>query len=457
MENNWLIRGGTLVFPEGMIRQDLYVSQGRILAIGDALSVSGETQIWDADGKLVLPGCVDPHVHFALRVGETISCDDFSSGSLSALHGGITTLIDYTDPAPGRGLLEAFRRRRAEADGRIFTDYSLHAVLTDWTEETRAAMQELVQAGVRSVKLFMVYSQRVCDENFLAVLAASRELGFLVTAHCESAPLLAYFLARVGPRFQELGMRGHALSRPDCVEAEAVARACALATALDAPLHVVHLSSAAALEELLRFRRRNRGISAETAPHYLSLTDECFDRSDGHYFACCPQIKGVADRSRLRQGLQSGELSFVATDHCAYTEEEKNSWQGDFRRVPQGLPGVETSLPVVYTEMVLGAGMSLPELVDVMAARPARRFGLYPRKGSLLPGSDADILIVDPRARRRVDGRNLVHPAGWSPFSGRELAGFPEQVFLRGRPMLGPAARPEPEGRYLVRTMPEEV
>lgn len=451
-----LVRGGTLVLPDGLTQQDFVVVNGQITTMGLDLQIPESGEILQVDNRLILPGCIDSHVHFGLRAGGRVTCDDFTSGSLAAVHGGVTTVIDYMDPVPGTGLAEAYALRRGEADGKIYTDYSLHAVLTDWTDHTRVAMQKLVAEGITSVKLFMVYDQRVDDKTLMDVLAVSRGEGFLVTTHCESSVLLEYFLNQAR-NSNCTGIRQHCLSRPPCVEAEAVARVCALATAVSAPLHVVHISSGAAVDELVRFRQQNPGISGETAPHYLALTDEVFDREDGHLFASCPQIKGDADRSKLRKALLTGELSFIATDHCAYTRAQKDEWMGDFTQVPQGIPAVETSLPVVFTELVQSGALSLPDLVQRMSTRPAKRYGMYPRKGTLLPGSDADFLVIDPDARRQITGGTLSHPAGWSPFAGRDLAGFPEAVFLRGKCLLKNGQVTQvPQGIFIPRNVPGE-
>ncbi len=455
MSDILLVRNGRLILPEEVLDADLLAVDGLIVAIGVRLDAPPGATVIDAAGRDVLPGVVDPHVHFGLRVGDLTSADDFASGTAAAARGGVTCVIDYLDPAPGDRLEAAFARRRAEMEGKLRVDAGLHGVLTDWTPATRAAVKALMGEGIPSFKVFLVYSQRIDDPTLLAALDASAELGFVVCAHCESAPLLSRGLAAAGDDPRGLAMLPHRTSRPPEVEIEAVERACRFATATSGRLHVVHVSCGESAAALGRARRgASADVSGETCPHYLFLDESVFDTDEGRFFATCPQVKRRdVDGERLLRALETGELQMLATDHCAWSVQQKDAWEGDFRKVPYGIPGVETLLPLAYTRLHRAdLRFSLPALTRLLSLHPARRFGLA-RKGALLPGFDADLVILDPAHEETVPPESPNTPGVRQPFAGARLRGFPDLTLVRGKIVheRGRGLNGPPVGRFAQR------
>lgn len=454
MQDALLVRGGTLVTGGGMFRADLLALDGRIEAIARSIEPPAGARILDASGKWVLPGAIDPHVHFGLRVGGAVTADDFASGTRQAARGGVTTVIDYLDPAPGDGLAAAFATRRAEMDGRLAVDAALHGVLTDWTASTAAGVAKLVAAGISSFKVFLVYAQRIDDAALARILDASAADGFLVCAHCESQPLLELALSRVAGRAAEPGMAGHRLSRPPEVEVEAVERACSYARMTGGRLHAVHLSAAGSAEAVARARAAGADVTGETCPQYLALDESLFDAPEGRYAATCPQVRRRDhDGAALARALGEGILGILATDHCAWSREQKDAWEGDFRRVPGGIPGVGTLLPLAFSLLVRSGFMPPESLARLLAEAPARRFGL-PAKGRLAPGFDADLVVLDPERETVVEASTGELPGVVSPYEGMKLAGFPDATVVRGRVVFErDRPFPEPAGRFVPRTV----
>jgi dihydropyrimidinase len=452
---NLLIKNGIVVRSESPIVEDILVRNGKIEKIEPDINPSGNIQVIDVKGKYVFPGGVDGHVHFGLRVGGRITSDDMKSGSMAAIAGGITTIIDYTDPAPGNKLIDTYKFRRSEGDSRVYCDYSLHGVVTDFTKETEKQLEYLLNDGVTSFKIFMVYDQKISEKDMINLLHHSSEKNFLVEVHCENPHLLSYMLEKTD---HLSGMKGHINARPPIVEYLAIEEACAMAELTGGNLHIVHISTGEGGKIVKKYRINNKKISGETAPQYLFLSDDILLGEDGHLFASCPQIKSKWDGEILSELLIDGSLSFVATDHCIFTREEKNSWNGDFTKVPYGLPGVETSLPLLYTNFVKTGKITEYQFAKIVSENPAKRFGLYPKKGRIEIGSDGDFLIISPDDHIIVDGKNLRTKVDYSPYDGEQLYGFPHITILRGDIVYqnGKVMR-NPTGRYVKRTVPMEV
>jgi dihydropyrimidinase len=388
----------------------------------------------DARGKLVLPGVIDAHVHLEASAGKLTSADDFASGTVAAAFGGVTTVIAFAMPAEGVSLLEAVKPRSSVAERGSAVDFALHCAITDWTERTRREMARVVAYGVTSFKLFMAYEERgwMADDGVLyECLREAASLGALVGVHAENPRIIEAFTRRALASGRK-GAYLHPLSRPNLSESEAVARAAYLASACLARLYVFHLSTAEGCKVVKQYSKQGYPIYAETCPHYLVLDDSVFKRPDGHLFATCPPLRKRADQAALWEALESKTLDVVATDHCSFTRAQKATWRGDFRRIPAGLPGVETLLPLLVTKG-LDSRISLRTLVDVTATNPAKIFGLYPRKGVIRAGSDADLVIIDPGRRVTVTPGELHMRADYSPYQGMRLAGFPEVTILRGK------------------------
>jgi dihydropyrimidinase len=433
-----LVRGGTVVDVTGRRRADVLVREGRIVAVEPGLEPDG-AEVVDAGGAYVIPGGIDVHTHFALPVGAVTSADDFESGTLAAACGGTTCVIDFAGAGrePWEEALATWHRR---ADGRAVVDYGFHLTVTELPTPLEAAahrFSELVARGITSVKLYLAYPDRlmVDDDTLGRALAASRLTGVRVCVHAEDGAtverLVAAALAagRTGP--SEVPS-----VRPPSVEAEAVRRAGDLAGRAGAWLYVVHLSSALGLEAVRAARARGIDIHAETCPHYLHLDQSHLEDGEPD-FVCAPPLRTAADRAALWVALGAGEVEVVGTDHCPFTTLDRRrgttgtGWL-DFTQIPGGLSGVETRLSLVY-QGVLAGRLSLEQWVDCTSGAPARLFGLDGVKGAIRPGLDADLVVFDPAATRRLDASNLHSRCDHSPYEGVDVTGWPALTLSRGR------------------------
>jgi dihydropyrimidinase len=430
-----VIEDGSVVHDSGTFVGQIGIKDGKIAALRTQWSsarLQGRRTI-DAEGKMVLPGAIDVHVHMDTRAGRIRTADDFASGSVAGAFGGVTTMIDFAVQAKGKSLIDAIERRRDRAEGRAAIDFGLHAAITDWSEKTRREMKAAAKRGVTSFKLFMTYEDRgwMADDGVLyECLEEAAALGALVGVHAENPRLIAAFTRRA----VKSGKRGavlHGLSRPNLTESEAVARAIHLASACLAKIYIFHMSTGEACKVVEQWTKKGYPVYAETCPQYLVLNDGCYARADGHLYATCPPVRKPADQAYLWEAIERKTIDVVATDHCSFTRAQKATWRGDFRRIPCGLPGIETMVPLLVTKG-LGKQISLRTLVDAVATNPAKIFGLYPRKGTIRVGSDADVMIIDPAREVTVSSGTLHMKSDYSPYAGMRLKGFPAVTILRG-------------------------
>ncbi|MBE3580573.1 MAG: dihydropyrimidinase [Thermoanaerobacteraceae bacterium] len=426
-----LIKGGWLVHEDRVEKGDLLIEGEKISAVGSGLRASG-AEVMDATGKYVLPGIIDAHVHYQMPIGDLLTADDFYAGTRAAACGGVTTVIDYAEPSgPEDSLKEAIDRRLAEAQGQVAVDLALHLVLFPGQEEDKESLREAVERGLVSFKVFTTYNQRMSYEAIGHCLTQAEELGALVTIHAEDHDMVT--AAR-----QELISAGltspryHARSRPAQAEAEAVGRILEMVRSLRARAYFVHISSGEAAELIASAQAKGLEVYGETCPHYLLLTEEAYATERAALNLMCPPLRKKDDNLRLWQALCRGVFQVVATDHCSYTPEQKAAGTAFFD-TPAGIPGTETLLPLIYSYGVREGWLTLPQMVQVLAGNPARLFGLYPRKGCLKPGSDADVVIFNPRQEVTLDDGNLHSAAGYTPFAGFRVRGYPETTILRGQ------------------------
>ncbi len=460
-----LITGGKAVIPgQKTAPADILVSKGRITAVlpcGKADPAKAR-RIINAGGKIVLPGVIDPHVHFLLPMGKVTTSDDFLSGSRAAIAGGTTTVINYTTQGPGVPLEQALEERLSAARNNHYCDFGLHAVIPSWKKlaNPEKQMRRLLTLGVPSFKMFMIYAERglqADDADIFSALEVSKKTGALVCLHAESDAVMNMLVARY--RNKGMGAYAHALSRPDYTEWEAVQRALVWAEATGGHVYFVHQSAGRSARLIAEARKRGVRVTGETCPQYLTLDDSIFKKPQGHLYASCPQVKKKMDSTLLWQELKNGGISIIGTDHCAFTRKQKDGWGGDITRIPFGLPGVETALPLLYTEGVLKGRITLERMVEVMSENPAKVHGLYPRKGAIRKGADADLVIIDPKASKKVSYARMQTACDWSPYEGRSLSGFPETVLLRGQTIVenGRVLDRKPEGIFLKRGKPQTI
>jgi dihydropyrimidinase len=431
MSYDLVIKNGTLCTSQGRTRADLAIRGEHIAAIG--FDLEGKRSL-DATGKLVLPGAIDVHNHFQLPFCGTVSADDFTNGSKAAAVGGVTTFLDFAIQSRPHPLLQAIEARRAEADPKVCIDYGLHPGITFWDEHRAEEIRAAIDMGCPSFKMFMIYKGQGWQSNDADLYRALRETakhGGMVGVHAENDDLIALLQEEV--LGQDIpGCYAHALSRPTVTESEAISRAIQIAEAADGRLYIFHMSTGRGAEIVADGQARGVDVHAETGPHYLLLDDELFKRPDGHHFATCPPIRKPGDQQVLWDCLAEGIIEVLATDTCTFTSEQKAMWKGDFRKIPFGMPGIETLLPLTFSLGVREGRFPLETLVAVLCENPARLFGLWPRKGSLSAGSDADICIFDPEREKLITPANLVTNCDYSPFEGTRARGWADTVLLRG-------------------------
>ena len=460
MRYDLVIKGGLAVLESGPAPADIFISGGKIKRVSKpADKTCGAARVLNARGLIVLPGIIDAHVHYSLHLdGGKITADDFYSGSAAAACGGVTSVIDYTGQGPGVPLRAGLKERIEEAEGLMHVDYGFHAVVPSWKKLADPAGQinDLMALGVTSFKFFTAYESRglmASDAELFSALEVSRKSGALVCVHAETGGIIDLLVERLRHE-KHPGADAHRLSRPDFTEWEAVSRALALAGRAGGNIYFVHLSSGISAGLIAKARAAGVRALGETAPQYLILRDSVFKRGDGHLYATCPPVRTPADSKALWAALNNGTVGVIATDNCTFTSKQKDEWAGDIARLYMGLPGTQTLLPLIYTCGVKQGRMKLSGLARTLSANPAKVMGLYPRKGVIKPGSDADLAIIDPSARKAVDFRKLQHKTDYSPYQGMKLAGWAKYTILRGEVIAeeGELTGPDrPSGRFLRR------
>lgn len=426
-----VIRNGLLVEADGVTKVDLAIDGEQIVAIG--LSLQGRRVI-DATDCYVLPGGVDPHVHLQMPLAGMVSTDDFRTGTIAAACGGTTTIIDFVEPKPGQSMLEALALRQDEAAGKVAIDYGLHMTIPTWHANAPDGLKEVpavVEAGCLSFKMYQAYDGMVLDDvALLRALTAVGEAGGRTVLHSETGPVLEYLRAEALAE-GHIEPIWHAYTRPAPLEASAVHRAAELADLASCPLYIFHVGCQESVDAIVEARRRRIDIWGETCPHYLLLNaEEHLGGANGALYVCAPPLRSVEDNRAMWHALAQDALQVVSTDHCPWTIAEKQ--QSDFTRIPGGVPGIEARLSLVY-HFGVNQGLLTPERwVEVCSTNAARWMGLT-RKGRLAPGYDADVVIFDPARSKRITPATLHEAAGWTPYDGMEVCGWPRTVLLRGK------------------------
>jgi dihydropyrimidinase len=441
-----LIKSGTLITASETIQADILVEGEKIRAIGQNLGSEASTII-DAKGKLVMPGGVDVHTHFNLPMFGTVTADDHYSGHKAAAFGGTTTAMDFVsqDLDSLRGCVEAWHRR---ADGLAAIDFGFHMNITHFNAAIASQIPELPGLGITSIKVFTAYNNRLrlSDGEIFQVLRLAKENQLLTMLHAENGDVIDILIAEALAA-GHTSPEWHAKTRPAWGAVEAVLRASALAAQADAPLYIVHMNVAGEVDQLAYAREHKLRVMGETCPQYLFFTADKLNRPDGAKWVCSPPLRTPADNQRLWEGLADGTLQTIATDHCSffYDGSQAINFEGqkvaipgkelgkeDFTKIPNGLPAVGDRLPVLWTYAVRSGKLSPNQFVALTSTNPAKIFGLYPKKGTLMPEADADIVIWDPERRLRYGVAYAQHRIDYNLFEDWELVGYPEKVFLRG-------------------------
>lgn len=454
-----LIRGGTLVTENDRRRADVLCRDGRIGAVGEALepAAGGDVRVIDASGCYVMPGGIDPHTHMQLPMMGTVAADDFFTGTAAAAAGGTTTILDFVGPDPGESPLEALATWQARA-AKATLDYGFHMTVSWWGEHFSEAMAALVhEHGIASFKFFLAYKGRLMlsDEDLLAGFLRCRELGALAQVHAENGELIAYLQQKLLAEGITTPL-GHVRSRPPQCEGEATVRAITMAEILDVPLYVVHVSAAEAADAIARARGRGVKVIGETLPGFLAIDDSVYSAADfdfaaGHVMS--PPYRPKAHQEALWQALQAGALSTTGTDHCCFTIAQKRLGLGDFTKIPNGCGGIEDRLHVLW-HLGVNAGRLTPErFVALTSANAAKAFNLWPRKGSLEVGADADLIVLDPERTKTISAATQHQKNDFSVWEGMQVKGVVVHTLSRGRHIWADGdLRAEPGwGRYLAR------
>ena len=432
-----VISGGSVVTPGGIQLVDVGILDGKIAATGtDLIDRSDAHEIIDATGHYVIPGVLDVHVHLDLHCCGTVSADDYYTGTRAAARGGVTTVIDFAIPYEGESLSDAADNWMKKAEGKALIDYTFHICITRW-DEHKDQVAGMIDRGFSTFKEFMIYESegwQSDDRAMFSTLEIMKDHGAMLLVHAESASVLDELIERhhTPDLMKQYGAQLHPMSRPNFIEAEAIQRAVNWSEITGGQLYIVHMSTAEGADIVRDAQLRGVPVLAETCAQYLVLDDSVFAQEDGHLFACNPQVKKQADIQRLWKGMRSGEVSVVSSDTCTFSREQKSMWNGDFTQIPMGLPGLETLLPIVYTHGVRFGRISIEEMCRKLSTNPAQIMGLYPQKGAIQVGADADLAIIHPTHEITVDPNTMETNADWSPYDGWSLAGFARTTLSRG-------------------------
>lgn len=429
-----LIQGGTIVSDMGMCEQDILLEDGKVSCLGTQLDRQyPDAERVDATGKLIFPGFIDAHTHMDLPVCGTVTADDFSSGTEAAVCGGTTCIVDFATQDFGETLHDGLRYWQKKAEGKSSCDYAFHMAISEWRPDIREELPSMFEEGITSFKLYMTYGNRVSDEEIFEILTELKKLGGLVGVHCENNEMIEEGIARM----KKSGVTapcGHPKAHPDESEAEAIRRLLAIAARVDVPVIIVHLSTRKGLEEVREARKRGQKVYVESCPQYLLLDDSRYSlpEFEGAKYICSPPLRKKEDQDALWQALEQGELQTIATDHCSFTMQQKKAGDRDFSKTPGGMPGVEERAKLLYTYGVGTGRISLPEMVRYLSTNPAKLYGMYPKKGALHPGSDADLVIWNPEKNGVITAADSHSACGYAPYEGWKITGMPEQVYVRG-------------------------
>lgn len=430
-----LIRNGLVVTSTSSYTADVYVKDGKIKSIGSNLDCEAQT-IVDAKGKYVLPGVIDPHTHLAMPLMDIVAQDDYETGTIAAACGGVTTVVDFDMQQKGESILEALERKKSWAKDKVVIDYSLHPAIIDPRPEVIDEVKDaILEYGTPSFKIFMVYDFRVNDEVMLKLLRQTKKYGGLVQVHAENAHMINH----LNKEFEKAGTLSpyyHALSRPNIAEEEAVSRAARMVEMTGSRIYIVHLSSREGLARVKEARDKGINVFAETCPQYLFLNEDRYKEPgfNGAKYVMSPPLRTKESSIALWKGINRGDIQVLATDHCPFDIKGKKDMNGtdDYRKIPNGAPGIETLLMLMHSEGVVTGRISLEKMVDVLSTATARMFGLKD-KGEICVGKDADIVIFDPDLKFTITQEKLHMNVDYTPYEGMKITGMPVEVYVRGK------------------------
>lgn len=438
-----ILIGGKIINADKTIDSDLRFENGVIIEIGKNITAKENDEVIDVSGSYILPGAIDTHTHFDLDTGTTKTADDFKTGTLAAICGGTTSIIDFATQEKGNTLEAALEEWHKKADGVAYCDYGFHMAITDWNEKTSKSMKSMVDSGVSSFKMYMAYkgSLQVNDSEIYEGLKRSKEVGAIVGFHCENGDIIEELIkqnkaaGRVAPKY-------HEQSRPSILEAEAISRVTKIAEIANTPLYIVHLSSELGYNEAINAKKRGVEVYLETCPQYLLLDKSKYEATEnenfnGAKYVMSPPLREKSDNEVLWKGVQDGSIDTTGTDHCSFNyKNQKEMGLNDFSKIPNGGPGVEHRLLVMYQKGVKANRFSINKLIDITSTKAAKLFGMYPKKGLIECGSDADIVVLNPNKRFTITKENQHQNVDYTPYDGYEIEANIDYVFLRGEKVV---------------------
>jgi len=429
-----LLKGGIIVSGNGTVRQDVLIEDEKILEVGNSIDAGG-AKITDVTGKLIFPGFIDGHTHFDLAVAGTVTADDFETGTKAAIAGGTTMIVDFASQDKGDTLANGLKHWHEMADKKCSCDYSFHMSITDWNEDVRKEVKDMIDAGITSFKLYMTYPAMIVDDGAIyEILKELNKYGCFAGVHCENAKV-------IDAKIREAKAAGdnkpstHPKVRPDTMEAEAVHRLLVIAGEAKSPVMVVHTTCEKSFREIREARKNGQTVYSETCPQYLLMDDSLYEGTfeEGSKYIIAPPLRKKSDQEVLWKAMAEDEIQTVATDHCSFSKAQKALGKDDFTKIPGGMPGVETRGTLLYTYGVGKGRISLEQMCRLLSENPAKLYGVYPQKGVIRSGSDADIVILDPQKEDVITVAKQHYNMDYAPFEGTKIKGVIEKVYLRGR------------------------
>ncbi|MBN2175528.1 MAG: dihydropyrimidinase [Bacteroidales bacterium] len=430
---NILLKNGQIYINDQLVENDLLISDSKIKKIRKNISIEGDEETIDCTGLQIFPGGIDPHVHLHLPTPAGFSADDFETGSRASIAGGTTSFIDFVTPLCGQSILDALYLRKQEAK-KSLCDVKLHVSPVEWTNHTEKEIIHCIHnEGIKSFKVYMAYQSTIGlnDEDIFKVMKVIGKYGGIVTIHCEVDEIIEKYRqqllseGKISPRY-------HPLSRPNFVEADAVKKAIELAKHAECPIYIVHVSTHEALDHIHGAQSKGQPVYAETCPQYLLLEENLYDQpfDQACRYVMSPPLRKKEDREALWQAIADGIIQTVGTDHCPFTLEQKRLGKNDFTKIPNGAGGVEHRMSLLYTHGVLQNRISLQEFIEITSTNAARIFGWYPKKGIIQKGSDADLVVWDPKARQRISAKSHHQNCDLNIYEGFDVQGLPKYTIV---------------------------
>ena len=448
-----LLKGGTVVTANETRKLDVLIENEKIVRIEENI-MDSDAVIVNVENKLLFPGFIDAHTHFDLGVAGTVTADDFETGSRAALLGGTTTVIDFATQYHGESLNTAFANWLIKAKDKASCDYGFHMAISDWNGNVSEDIQDMIDLGVTSFKLYMTYDDMVVnDKQIYQIIKRLKEVGGITGVHCENSGMIKA-LVEEQKKLGNLGTASHPVTRPDQVEAEAINRLLRITELADAPIIIVHLSSSEGFEEIERARKRGQKVYVETCPQYLLLDQSLYSlpSPEGLKYMISPPLRKERDRACLWSAISNNQIQTISTDHCSFSMKQKMAGEHDFTAVPCGMPGVQDRAVLIYTYGVMENRITLNQMCRLLSENPAKLYGAYPRKGHIAVGADADIVVFDPEIDGVISAENQAYNMDYAPFEGYKTKGSIDAVYLRGNKVVEDhKVISEHEGSYLKR------